>query len=129
MKKWNPIALFSIFSLFGIYGLINDPTDLSKLNYLLYLLYLSYLFEQPTSTFYQDIQKAATISFFIVMIVMSSFLVVVYFTEIGYDFIDTAFWIVSSSMTALLMINYGWIKDARKRRNKHNLVSSNPETK
>jgi len=118
MKKINPIALFSIFSLFGIYGLIIDPSDLTKINYLFYLLYLTYLFDKPTKTFYKDIQKAATISFFIVMVALSSSLIIIYFTEIGYNFIETAFWIVSSSMTALLMINYGWIKDARKKRNK-----------
>lgn len=115
MKKINPIALFSIFSLFGIYGLIKDPSDFSKINYLFYLLYLGYLFEKPTSIFYKDIQKAATISFFIVMFLTSSSLIVVYLTEIGYDFIETAFWIISSSMTVLLMTSYGFIKDARKK--------------
>jgi hypothetical protein len=115
MKNFNPIAIFSIFSLFGIYGLINDPFDFSKINYLFYLLYLFYLFEKPSETFYKDIQKAAAIAFFIMMLILSSFLVIVYFTEVGYDFIETAFWIVSSSMTALLMISYGWIKDSRKR--------------
>jgi hypothetical protein len=120
MKTFNPIALFSIFSLFGIYELISDPTEVFKATYLLYILYLGYLFEKPTKAFYQDIQRAAAISFFIILIVMSSFLIVVYFTEVGYDFIDTAFWIVSTSMTALLMIIYGFIKDGRKRRNVNN---------
>ena len=115
MNKINPIACFSIFSLFGIYGLIINPTDLSKVNYLLYLFYLGYLFEKPTKAVYKDIQKAATISFFIVMIAMSSFLIIVYFTDIGYAFIDTAFWIVSTSMTAVFMISYGFLKDTRKR--------------
>ena len=118
MKTINPLVLFSIFSLFGIYGLITDPTDTTKLNYLLYLLYLGYFFEKPTKTFYKDIQTAAAISFFILLFVMSTFLIIVYFSSIGYDFIGTAFWIVSTSMTALLMIVYGFIKDKRKRQNK-----------
>jgi predicted membrane protein len=114
MKKINPLIVFSIFSLFGIYGLITDPTDTTKLNYLLYLLYLGYIFEKPSKTFYKDIQKAAAISFFILLFVMSSFLIVVYFSSIGYDFIGTAFWIVSTSMTALLMIVYGFVKNSKK---------------
>jgi hypothetical protein len=120
MKKINPVAFFSIFSLFGIYGLLIDPSDFSKVNYLFYLLYLSYLFETPSKTFYKDIQKAAAISFFILMFALSSALIVVYFTEIGYDFIETAFWIVSSSMTFLLMTSYGFIKDARKKKDRQN---------
>lgn len=115
MIKKNPLALFALFGLFGIYGLITDPSDLTKLNYLLYLIYLYYLFETPSATFYEDIRKAATRSYFILMAALSSALIVVYFTEIGYNFIDTAFWVVSSSTTALLMINYAWIKDDRKR--------------
>lgn len=114
MKK-NPLALFSVFSLFGIYGLLTNPGDLSKLNYLLYLIYLWYLFEEPSITFYKDIQKAASISFFIIMFFSALSLIVIYFTEISYDFIETAFWIMSSSMTALLMTSYGFIKDSRKR--------------
>jgi hypothetical protein len=117
MKKMNPVALLSIFSLFGIYGLIVNPSDLSKINYLFYLLYLIYLFEKPSKTFYKDIQKAAAFSFFILMIAMSSALIVIYFTDVGYDFIDTAFWIISSSMTVLLMTSYGWIKNSRKKNN------------
>jgi hypothetical protein len=118
MKNINPIAFLSIFSLFGIYGLLVNPSDLSKINYLFYILYLTYLFEKPTKVFYQDIQKAAAISFFIVMIALSSSLIIIYFTEIGYDFIDIAFWILSSSMTLLLMTSYAWIKDSRKRKNR-----------
>jgi hypothetical protein len=37
----------------------------------------------------------------------------------------TVFWIVSTSMTALLMITYGWIKDDRKRKNRKNNQSIN----
>ena len=117
MRKINPFAFLSLFSLFGIYGLIVNPSDLSKLNYLLYFLYLGYLFEKPTKAFYQDIQKAAAISFFIVLIGTSSSLIVIYFTGIGYNFIEIAFWTVSSSMTTVLAVTYGWIKDNRKRRN------------
>jgi hypothetical protein len=89
---------------------------------LFYILYLTYLFEKPTKVFYQDIQKAAAISFFIVMIALSSSLIIIYFTEIGYDFIDIAFWILSSSMTLLLMTSYAWIKDSRKRKNRDRKV-------
>ena len=118
MKKINPVAFLAIFSLFGIYGLLVDPSDLTKINYLFYLLYLIYLTERPTKTFYADIQKAAAISFFIILTAMSSSLIVIYFTDIGYDFVETAFWIVSSSMTVILMTSYNWIKNSRKNQEK-----------
>lgn len=118
MKKVNPLAFFSIFSLFGIYGLLTNPGDLSKLSYLIYLLYLWYLTETPDKTFYQEIQKAAAISFFIVLFAASISLVIVYFSAIGYGFIESSFWIISTSMTAILSGVYAWIKDDRKRREK-----------
>jgi hypothetical protein len=105
-----------------------DPSDGSKITYLLYLLYALYIFEKPTKDFYQDIQKAAAISFFLLLFVMSTFLIIVYFTNIGYAFIETAFWIVSTSMTALLMVSYGWIKDDRKRNNRKQHQNNNPHT-
>lgn len=55
------------------------------------------------------------------MFVMSSFLIIVYFTEIGDAIIDAAFWIVSTNMTALLMITYGFIRDTSKRKNNRHL--------
>lgn len=93
MKRFNYLSLLSLLSLTSLVLVLSSNNDLRLLMTLGYLGYISYYFVTPDELFNKHVLKAASLTMFTALILMSIFTVFIFASESYQATLETGFWV------------------------------------